>query len=109
VKVIEFIPDEFKKWSKLVTSKALSSKWGEALFKPTYKNLEITNEEYFQGYKGSDAIAILSKEVIHMFELNSKTWCYIESAVKNDWELMELSIQLTTGMPSRHGVSQDNL
>ena len=84
-KVIEFITDEFKKWSKLVTSKALSTKWGEALFKPTYKDLEITIEEYFQGYKGSDEKATLSKqEEIHMFELNSKAWCYIESAVKND-------------------------
>jgi hypothetical protein len=83
-KVIEFIPDEFKKWSKLVTSKALSSKWGEALFKPTYKDLKITIEEYFQGYKGSDTTAKLSKEEIHMFELNSKALCYIESAVKND-------------------------
>jgi hypothetical protein len=33
-KVIEFIPDKFMKWLKLLTSKALSSKWGEALFKP---------------------------------------------------------------------------
>lgn len=83
-KVIEFIPDEFKKWLKLVTSKALSTKWGEALFKLTYRDLEITIEEYFQGYKGSDEEATLSKEEIHMFELNSKAWCYIESAVKND-------------------------
>jgi hypothetical protein len=71
-KVIEFIPDEFKKWLKLVTSKALSSKWGEVLFKLTYKDLEIMIKEYFQGYKGSDSTATLSKQEIHMFDLNSK-------------------------------------
>ena len=52
-----------KKWLKLVTSQALSSKWGRALFKKLiYKDLEIMIEEYFQGYKGSDASATLMKQ-----------------------------------------------
>ena len=39
-------------------------------------------EEYFQGYKGSDEKATLSKEEIRMFELNSKAWCYIIASPK---------------------------
>jgi hypothetical protein len=47
-KVIEFIPDEFKKWSKLVTIKALSSKMGQGSLQADLQYLEITIEEYFQ-------------------------------------------------------------
>jgi hypothetical protein len=86
IKVIPFDPEDYKKWSHLVTSKAIAHKFGKVFFSKTFDDFKITPEEYYSEQVTNPAgqTQSITKEEKENFELNAKAWSYLEESVKDD-------------------------
>jgi hypothetical protein len=86
IKVIPFDPEDYKKWSHLVTSKAIAHKFGKVFFSKTFNDFKITPEEYYSEQVTNTAgqTEPITKEDKENFELNAKAWSYLEESVKDD-------------------------
>jgi Arginine methyltransferase-interacting protein, contains RING Zn-finger len=86
IKVIPFDPEDYKKWSHLVTSKAIAHKFGKVFFSKVFEDFKITPEEYYSEQVTDPAgqTVSITKEEKENFELNAKAWSYLEESVKDD-------------------------
>jgi hypothetical protein len=86
IKVIPFDPEDYKKWSHLVTSKAIAHKFGKVFFSKTFEDFKITPEEYYseETIDNSGQPLPLSKDDKESFKLNARAWSYLEESVKDD-------------------------
>ena len=86
IKIIPFDPEDYKKWSHLVTSKAIAHKFGKAFFSMTFDNFRMTPKEYYseQVTDGEGKPRAITEEERKNFELNAKAWSYLEESVKDD-------------------------
>ena len=83
LKILPFESGNYKKWSSLVTSKAIEKGWGKVLFSCTYDGFKLSPENYYSD-KGEDGTTAITDHEKAAFELNAKAWSYLEESVKDD-------------------------
>ena len=82
-RVLPFKQDSYKKWSSLVTSKAIEKGWGKVLFSTAFNGFKLSPENYYSD-KGVDGTTAITDDEKDDFEMNAKAWSYLEEATKDD-------------------------